>query len=198
MSQPPLILGSSSRYRADLLRRLGLDFEQVAPYIDESPRHGETPTDLVVRLARDKARAICELRPEAWVIASDQLAALEDRATGEVSILGKPGDAEATHGQLRRCAGNSVTFLTSVCVQGGAIRSEALDRTIVSFRALGDAEIERYVAAEQPFDCAGGFKAEGLGIALFDRLESTDPTAIIGLPLITVARLLRQAGFTVP
>ena len=188
----PLLLGSSSRYRRELLSRLGLPFTQASPSIDETPQPGEDAATLVERLAREKAAALLPDHPDHWVLASDQAAALGDE------ILGKPGNRAAAIEQLRRCSGNPVVFHTSVCLARGADRHEYRDETRVRFRALTDAEIERYVDIEEPFDCAGSFKAEKLGVALFEALESIDPTAIVGLPVIAVARLLREVGYRVP
>ncbi|RPE81255.1 Maf family protein [Vulcaniibacterium tengchongense] len=189
----PLILASTSPYRRELLARLRLPFTTVRPDADETPRPGETPLELARRLARTKAAAVAADYPEAWVIGSDQVAEFDGRP------IGKPGDRARAIAQLRAMAGRSARFHTGLCLlrhDGPAL--QALDTTEVRFRALGAEEIERYVDAEQPFDCAGGFKAEGLGIALFEAIESRDPTALIGLPLIATARLLREAGYTLP
>ncbi|MEM9304444.1 MAG: Maf family protein [Pseudomonadota bacterium] len=188
----PLLLGSSSPYRRELLARLGLPFTQASPSIDETPREGEGAAALVERLAREKAAALAPNHRGHWVLASDQAAALGD------AILGKPGNRAAAIEQLRRCSGRLVVFHTAVCLVRGEAQHRARDETHVRFRELTDAEIERYVDHEEPFDCAGSFKAEGLGVALFESLQSVDPTAIVGLPLITVARLLREAGYRVP
>lgn len=194
MNRPPIVLASTSRYRAELLRRLLDDFEQIAPDVDERPLPGETPAARAARLAAAKATAVSKGWPEALVIGSDQVAAL-----GEV-VLHKPGSFEKAREQLRASSGNIIDFFTGVCVIDG--HTEHLrtwsDHTRVIFRELSDDEIERYVARERPLGCAGSFKSEGAGIALFERIESNDPTALIGLPLIALARLLRQAGLAVP
>ncbi|MEO6263457.1 MAG: Maf family nucleotide pyrophosphatase [Luteimonas sp.] len=192
---PRLILASTSPYRRDLLARLRLPFDIARPEVDETPRPGETPQALARRLAFAKATAVAVAGKdsEAWVIGSDQVAALGDRA------LGKPGTRMAALAQLTGMSGRTVDFLTAVSlVHADGRRFDAFDTTIVRFRQLGGDEIARYVDAEQPFDCTGSFKSEGLGIALFEAIESQDPTALVGLPLIATARLLRQAGFLLP
>lgn len=193
MTEPRLVLASTSRYRRELLARLGFAFDAVAPGVDETPREGEPPSALVERLAREKAAAVARGVPDACVIGSDQLAEFDGR------VLGKPGTPERAVEQLASMSGRSVAFLTAVCVARGE-RPIGLhvDRTVVRFRALSTMEIERYVAAETPLDCAGSFKSEGRGIALFEAIETSDPTALIGLPLIATARLLRDAGFALP
>jgi septum formation protein len=187
-----LILGSTSRYRAELLARLTPTFRQQAPGVDESRDAGETPTALALRLARAKASAVAARNPGCVVIGSDQVAALDDR------VLGKPGDSATAESQLAACSGRRVVFHTALCLadaRGGDIRlHEALDTTEVLFRSLQADEIHRYVAREQPLDCAGSFKSEGLGIALFERIDNADPSALIGLPMIALCRLLRAAG----
>lgn len=191
-------MASTSAYRRALLERLGLPFSTVRPEVDESPRPGELPQTLAERLALAKAEAVLariesDGPADAWVIGSDQVAELD----GEP--LGKPGSHAAAVEQLRAMSGREVRFLTALCLAGsGGRRLQTLDITTVSFRALSDDEIERYVAREQPLDCAGSFKSEGLGIALFDSIDNRDPTALIGLPLIATAQLLREAGFVVP
>lgn len=186
----PLILASSSRYRAELLGRLGVPFVAQAPNLDESPLAGETPANLAQRLAAEKARAIGP--PAQWVLGSDQVPSLNGR------VLDKPGTRANAIAQLRSFAGKSLVFYTAVALVHGEKTLAALDTTIVRFRALALPEIERYVDAEPAFDCAGAFKAEGLGISLFTAIESRDPTALIGLPLIATRELLAQAGFTAP
>jgi septum formation protein len=185
-----LILASTSRYRRALLTRLGLPFDVQAPAVDESPGAGETPLALVSRLAAAKADAVARLRPDDWVIGSDQIAVCDE------VILGKPGTAERCIAQLEAASGKPVTFLTAVCIRRGRDDTSHafVDRTVVRFRANDPLRIRRYVELEQPFDCAGGFKCEGLGIALFERIESSDPTALIGLPLIQVAATLAAVG----
>ncbi len=189
----PLLLASTSRYRRELLERLRLPFHVARPEVDETPRPGEAPSALAVRLARAKAAAITVQYPDAWIIGSDQVAELDGAA------IGKPGHRDGAIAQLEAMAGREVHFHTAVCVmrQDGRCFQET-DLTRVRFRSLSAAEIERYVDIEQPFDCAGSFKSEGLGITLFDAVESRDPTALIGLPLIAVSRLLRDAGFALP
>lgn len=187
-----LVLASTSRYRRELLDRFGLAFEAIAPGVDELRVEGEPPRSLAQRLAREKARAAAARYPDAVVIGSDQVAALGD------SVLGKPGDAARAVAQLRACRGREVLFHTAVCVCGPGREIEFVDRTEVRFRALGDDEIARYVAREQPFDCAGSFKSEGLGASLFEHVRNDDPTALIGLPMVALARALREFGFEVP
>ncbi|MFD0325125.1 Maf family protein [Lysobacter gummosus] len=189
----PLLLASTSVYRRELLTRLGLPFDVARPDTDETPQPGEAPAALAQRLAVAKAAAVAAQHPQAWVIGSDQVAELDGRP------IGKPGGRDGALAQLAAMSGREVRFVTGLCVS----RHEqapltALDITAVRFRRLSGAEIERYVDAEQPYDCAGSFKSEGLGIALFDAIESSDPTALIGLPLIATARLLREAGYSLP
>ena len=189
-----LVLGSTSRYRRELLQRLRLPFEVLAPDVDETPLPGEAPAALAQRLALAKARAVAAQRPDAIVIGSDQVADLN----GEP--LGKPGNHERAVAQLRRMSGQTVRFQTAlavVCLETGFEAGELAVVEVV-FRTLDDATIERYLRAEQPYDCAGSAKSEGLGIALLDRIVNDDPTALIGLPLIHTARLLRQAGLQLP
>ena len=182
----PLWLASSSRYRRELLARLGLPFEHRSPDIDESRLPGEAPDALARRLARAKAEAIAAVTPEAWVIGSDQVCALGDEC------LGKPGTLEGQCKMLARLAGNTVSFYTAVSIVGpGGARHEHLDETRCVFRELSSEDIEAYVGAEPATDCAGGFKSESLGMTLLERLETVDPTALIGLPMIWVAGTLR-------
>jgi septum formation protein len=188
----PLILASTSRYRRELLGRLGLAFEAVAPGVDETVQAGESPASLAQRLAREKARAVAARFPRAVVIGSDQAADLDGAA------LGKPGTPARAVAQLRACSGREIVFHTAVCVAAADRQIEFADRTVVRFRELSDAEIARYVERERPFDCAGSFKSEGLGAALFDGIRNDDPTALIGLPLIALARALRQMGLALP
>lgn len=190
---PRLVLASTSRYRAELLSRLRLPFETVRPDVDEAPAAGESPASLALRLATAKAAAVAATRPEALVIGSDQVASCDGR------ILGKPGTRANAIAQLQAMSGCEVVFLTAVAVaSAGAPGEQALDTTTVRFRQLPDDEIARYVDAESPLDCAGSFKCEGLGIALFESIESRDPTALVGLPLIATARLLRARGVVIP
>ena len=185
-----LILGSTSRYRRELLERLRLPFEVVAPEVDETPGAGEAPADLAVRLAVAKARAVAARHPDAIVIGSDQVADLD----GEP--IGKPGTHERAVLQLQRMSGRSLVFQTAVavvCTSSGHEASE-LAPVRVRFRQLDHSQIERYLRLETPYDCAGSAKSETLGIALLDAIESDDPTALVGLPLIRTCRLLRAAG----
>lgn len=188
----PLILASTSVYRRQLLERLRLPFQTARPQVDEAALPGEPPLATARRLAQAKARAIAAQAPGSWVIGSDQVADLDGQA------LGKPGNRNAAIAQLRAMSGRQVRFHTAVCVSRDRRDLAALDTTTVTLRALAEAEIERYLDAEQPFDCAGSFKCEGLGVALFDAIDTRDPTALIGLPLIATAALLRQAGFALP
>jgi septum formation protein len=186
----PLILGSTSRYRRELLERLHLPFEVQAPEVDETPLAGEPPEALARRLALAKARAVAARHPEAVVIGSDQVADL----AGEP--LGKPGTHDRAVEQLRRMRGRTVIFQTalSVVCQASGFEMSDLAAVQVRFRALTDAEIETYLRLEEPYDCAGSAKSEGLGIALLESINNDDPTALVGLPLIRTARLLRAAG----
>ncbi len=191
---PRLVLASTSPYRRQLLERLGVRFTVAAPDVDESPLAGEVPIDLVNRLARAKADVIARRHPNSVVIGSDQIALFGKE------VIGKPGNPDRCIEQLKRLSGQRLVFHTAVHVihtDTGSNESH-LDVTTVYFRKLTDQEIERYVARERPVNCAGGFKAESLGIALFDRIESNDPTALIGLPLIWLSGALRRAGFSVP
>ncbi len=185
-----LVLGSTSRYRRELLERLRLPFAVVAPQVDETPRTGEAPAALATRLALEKARAVAKHHPHALVIGSDQVADLAGEA------LGKPGDHERATAQLRRMRGQTVMFQTAVAVvcRDSGFEQVALAPVRVRFRDLSDGEIENYLRAEQPYDCAGSAKSEGLGIALLESIENDDPTALIGLPLIRTVSLLRAAG----
>jgi septum formation protein len=200
-SPPALILASTSIYRRDLLARLRLPFSCIAPGIDETRRTGERPLALAQRLARAKASAVALEHPDAWVIGSDQVAAYaEVSASAEEQILGKPGTEARCIEQLRSCSGRTLAFLTAVAVvrHDGRLAHEFVDTTRVSFRTLEEATIARYVALEKPFDCAGGFKSEGLGIALCESIENEDPSALIGLPLIRLSAVLRSVGFELP
>jgi septum formation protein len=191
---PELILASTSPYRRSLLERLGIPFAALPPPTPEDTIAGELPTDRAVRLAVAKAQAIASQRPDGVVIGSDQVAAVGSK------ILDKPGDAARCRAQLAAASGSSARFHTACAViapQAG-VRMVHIDTTTVFFRTLSDQEIERYVERERPFDCAGGFRAEGLGISLFESIESRDPTALIGLPLIWLACALRRAGFVLP
>jgi septum formation protein len=192
---PTLVLASASPYRRALLERLGLPFVQEPAAIDEHIFPGEAPAEAVMRLARAKAASVLARHPGAIVIGSDQVAVRGDE------ILGKPGDAESATQQLTRSAGRHVEFLTGVCVLGGAASGEPeehMDITRVVFRRLSPQEIRAYVHRDEPFDCAGSFRAEGLGISLFERIDSQDPTGLIGLPLIWLAQALRRLGLPAP
>lgn len=190
----PIILGSTSRYRRELLQRLRLPFTAATPLIDETPLPEETPTVLAQRLALAKARAVAAVYPHAIVIGSDQVCDLQGRS------LGKPGTHEKAVAQLQAMRGETVLFHTAVAVvcQQTGFEECALSAVRVQFRNLSDAEIERYLHADQPYDCAGSAKSESLGITLLDAIHSDDPTALIGLPLIATARLLRAAGVQLP
>jgi len=187
---PALILGSTSRYRHELLSRLRLPFTVAAPDVDETPQPGESPEALARRLALAKAYAVATQHPEAVVIGSDQVADLN----GEP--LGKPGNHTRAVQQLQRMRGHTVVFQTAVAVVCLATQFEQIDLAPVRvrFRDLSDAEIDAYLRAEEPYDCAGSAKSEGLGIALLDTIDNDDPTALIGLPLIRTCRMLRSAG----
>ena len=185
-----VVLGSTSRYRRELLERLRLPFEVASPLVDETALPGERPEALARRLALAKARAVADRFPAAVVIGSDQVADLD----GEP--LGKPGGHDRAVDQLRRMRGREVVFQTAVavvCIEGG-FEEVDLASVRVRFRALGDGEIESYLRAEQPYDCAGSAKSEGLGICLLDAIGNDDPTALVGLPLIRTCRMLRSAG----
>ncbi len=189
-----LILASTSRYRRELLQRLGLPFEVIAPLVDESGAPPESALERAQRLALAKARAVSVQRPDATVIGSDQVAHCKGRT------LDKPGNAQRCREQLRWLSASSAVFHSAVALlpARGAQPIEFVATTTVHFRALSSAEIERYIVAEQPFDCAGAFRSEALGISLFERIECEDPTALIGLPLIGLAAALRALDFAVP
>ncbi|APG06692.1 septum formation protein Maf [Luteibacter rhizovicinus DSM 16549] len=188
-----VILASTSAYRASLLRRLLDRFEQASPGTDEDPLPGEAPASRAARLAEAKARAVAVLRPGCVVIGSDQVADLDG------TVLDKPGTVHAAHKQLSASSGREVVFHTAVCVIDTAgVAALHVDETRVHFRPLSPLDIERYIERERPLDCAGSFKCEGLGIALFERIVNEDPTALIGLPLIATCRLLRDAGIALP
>ena len=183
-----LILASTSRYRQELLSRLRLPFQTVAPEVDETPQPGERPAALAERLALAKARAVAAQHPGAIVIGSDQVADLDGEA------VGKPGTHDRAVAQLRRMSGRQVVFQTAVAVVAPGVAAIERAEVKVRFRALTDAVIETYLHADQPYDCAGSAKVESLGIALLEAVESDDPTALIGLPLIRTCALLRRAG----
>lgn len=193
MSGRELILGSSSVYRHSLLARLGLSFRCVAPDVNETPRAAELPAATALRLALAKAQAVAAAEPQALIIASDQVADLDGVA------LGKPGTHANAVRQLQTMRGRRVAFHTALCVLDGASGRQQLQNvpTIVFFRELDDAQIERYLRREQPYDCAGSARIECLGVALVEKIESDDPTALIGLPLITLVTMLQREGVDV-
>jgi septum formation protein len=187
---PRLILASSSAYRRELLGRLRLPFEAISPDIDEAPRPGESPDATALRLAVEKAAAIAAAHPDALVIGSDQVATLD----GEQ--IGKPGDHARALAQLQRMRGREVVFHTALCLWDGRTGSFEVEniRTFVTFRDLPDLELDAYLRIEQPYDCAGSAKNEALGITILERIDSVDPTALTGLPLIALTSMLRRAG----
>ena len=191
-SVPTLILASSSPYRQQLLQRLGMPFVAIAPNLDESPLPGETPKNLTLRLAQAKAQAIASLHPNAWVIGSDQSADLNGH------IIGKPGSHAAALAQLKQMQGQVVVFHTSLCLIGQNFCETIHVPTTVQFRNLPEQVLDQYLRLEQPYDCAGSAKSEGMGIILLEKIESQDPTALIGLPLIALTSLLLQAGIPLP
>jgi septum formation protein len=189
-----LILASTSRYRKDLLARLNLAFDSVAPEVDETPLANERPIDTARRLALAKAQAVCGRHPDALIVGSDQVAVCEGRR------LDKPGSHANAVRQLRHASGRSVVFHTAVVLlnsRSGRVQTEVVP-TETRFRSLSEAEIERYLGAEPAYDCAGSAKAEGLGISLLEEIQSPDPTALIGLPLIALCTMLRNEGIIVP
>lgn len=185
---PPLILASTSRYRQELLSRLRLPFEAVAPGVDETALPGEAPAALAERLALAKARSVAALHPGAVVIGSDQVADLDGEA------IGKPGTHEHAVAQLQRMSGRQVIFQTAVAIVAPGLAAIERAEVRVRFRTLTDAAIEAYLRADTPYDCAGSAKVESLGVALLEAVESDDPTALVGLPLIRTCALLRRAG----
>src|SRR5688572_11778865 len=190
----PLILASTSRYRAALLGRFGIEFTARDPGVAETDRLGETPRGRAFRLSEAKAEAVAQLMPHAIVIGGDQVPA------ASTAILNKPGNAANCREQLKLLSGSTAEFYTACtvrCVESG-VKLSHVDTTAVKLRPLSDAEIDRYIEREQPFDCAGGFKAEALGITLFERIDTEDPTAIVGMPLIWLANALRSVGFAIP
>jgi len=192
-AKPPVVLASTSRYRRELLERLGVPFTVEAPTVDETPRPGERPAQTALRLAEAQAKAVAARHAAALVIGSDQVADCDGEA------VGKPGSHEAAARQLAALSGRSIVFHTGVALVNaatGRVQRELVDVTS-SFRRLSATDIERYLAREQPYDCAGSVRSEGLGIALFERIASDDPTALIGLPLIAVVRMLAAEGFNV-
>ena len=190
----PIVLGSSSVFRRQLLEKLLDRFEICSPDIDESPLPGENPAQLVQRLALQKAQAVAKVHPDALIITSDQVSVLEGR------INGKPGNYENAFRQLKNSSGKQVSFFTSLCLYDATTAKYQLDveQFQVHFRELNDAQIERYLKKETPYNCAGSFKSEGLGIALFTRLEGRDPNTLIGLPLIRLVEMFAAAGIQLP
>jgi septum formation protein len=190
LAQRALVLGSTSRYRQELLQRLRIPFTVAAPAVDEAPQPGEAPAALAQRLALAKAHAVAAAFPDAVVIGSDQVADLDGLP------LGKPGTHERATSQLRQMRGRTVIFQTAVAVvcQASGFEQASLAAVKVRFRHLSDEAIENYLLAEQPYDCAGSAKSEGLGIALLEAIDSDDPTALVGLPLIRTCRLIEAAG----
>lgn len=190
-SRPTLILGSSSRYRRELLERLRMPFEVAIPDIDETPQAGESPEDTALRLSHAKASAIAERHPGTLVIGSDQVATLDGKQ------IGKPGSHEKALAQLQLMRGRIVTFHSALCLLDGRNGEAQLAdiQTRVTFRDLSDQELDAYLRIERPYDVAGSAKSEGLGIALLSHMESDDPTALVGLPLIALTSMLRQAGY---
>lgn len=189
-----LILASTSRYRAALVQRFGLEFRTVSPEVDEAEVRGESPRGRAFRLAEVKAEAVATQYPDAIVIGGDQVPATS------TTILSKPGNAANCREQLKLLSGSTAEFYTACtvrCIATG-VKLSHVDTTAVKLRPLSEAEIDRYIEREKPFDCAGGFKAEALGITLFERIDSEDPTAIVGLPLIWLAGALRAVGYHVP
>ena len=189
---PNLILASTSKYRCELLGRLRIPFEVISPQVDETPLTNESTLELALRLAHAKAAAVAKLHPHAWVIGSDQVADLCGAA------IGKPGNFERALAQLQLMRGATVTFHTALCLMKGEIQTTLSVPTEVTFRKLPDDVLENYLLAEEPYDCAGSAKSEGLGISLLESIKSEDPTALIGLPLIALTGLLRDAGFAIP
>ena len=189
---PPLILASTSRYRRELLQRLRIPFEVISPNVDETPLTGESTLDLALRLANAKAAAVAKEHPHAWVIGSDQVADLHGAA------IGKPRNFERALAQLQLMRGQAVTFHTALCLMRGEQQTTLNVPTKVTFRKLSDEVLKSYLLTEEPYDCAGSAKSEGLGISLLESIKSDDPTALIGLPLIALTSLLRDAGFIIP
>ena len=191
-SEKKLILASTSVYRRELLERLRIPFEIISPKVDEAPLPGESTLNLALRLAKAKAAIVAKDHPDAWVIGSDQVADLCGAA------LGKPGNFERAMAQLQLMRGATVTFHTALCLMHGATETTLSIPTEATFRKLSDEILEAYLHAEEPYDCAGSAKSEGLGISLLETIKSDDPTALIGLPLIALSGLLRDAGFVIP
>jgi len=188
-----IILASSSPFRKELLQRLQLNFDTVSPEVDETARNGELPEDLVARLSQMKAREVAKNHPKALIIGSDQVAVLDG------AVLGKPGNHKKATEQLLAASGKRVSFLTGLCLFDS--RNDSLQVSVVpfdvEFRQLSPAMVEAYLQREKPYHCAGSFKSEGLGITLFERLDGDDPSALIGLPLIQLTRMLEKAGVSI-
>jgi MAF protein len=193
MPTPPIVLASTSPFRRELLGRLGLAFETAAPSVDEQPLAGESAQGLVLRLAESKARAVAPRYPDALIIGSDQVASIGG------AVLGKPTNRQAALEQLAEASGRTALFRTGLCLLNATTgQAQVLCEPFkVHFRALSSRQIQSYIDREQPFDCAGSFKSEGLGIALFERLEGADPTALVGLPLIRLVDMLANEGVDV-
>ena len=194
MLPAPLILASSSPYRQALLHKLGLPFTTATPDIDESPCPGETPEQLVARLATEKAQAVASSHDQGWIIGSDQVCVINQQ------ILGKPGTMAAAFAQLRQASGQAITFYTGLCLLDATHgkRQLIVEPYRVHFRQLSDEMIKHYLQLEQPLDCAGSFKSEGLGITLFTAFEGRDPNSLIGLPLMALIDMLALWGVTLP
>ncbi|MGD8641145.1 MAG: nucleoside triphosphate pyrophosphatase [Gammaproteobacteria bacterium] len=191
---PKLILASTSPYRQDILRKLNLAFDVMAPDVDEASHSNESPAALVQRLAEAKAKAVAQKCPDALIIGSDQVAVLDD------TILGKPHSHENAVQQLKAASGKKVTFLTGLCLYNSATQHAQVKCVpfMVHFRQLSDEQMERYLQQDQPYNCAGSFKSEGLGITLFEKLEGDDPNTLIGLPVIELLRMLANEGVELP
>jgi len=189
-----LVLGSTSPFRHELLEKLGLPFSTAAPDVDENHREGESPRELVMRLAQAKARAVADDHPAALIIGSDQVACVDEQ------ILGKPGSREKAIAQLESMSGKTICFHTGLCLYNAATNKVQVvcDDFRVHFRKLGHEQIVRYVDKEEPFNCAGSFKSEGLGITLFRKLEGDDPNSLVGLPLIRLVSMLDKEGIELP
>lgn len=193
VSPAVLVLASTSPFRKAILERLGIPFVTAAPAVDEQARPGEAPEELVARLSEAKARAVADQFPDALIIGSDQVAVVDGK------IVGKPGTHEAALQQLRNASGHTVRFVTGLCVLNSVSGNAEVEVVPfeVTFRPLSDAQIERYLQREKPYNCAGSFRSEGLGIALFEKMHGDDPNALIGLPLIRLITLLGNAGLSV-
>ncbi len=191
---PPLILASTSSYRQGLLRKLGIPFRSLAPQTDETPLPGENAHQLVMRLAQAKAHAVAQSLDQGWVIGSDQVCVIDEQ------ILGKPGSHERAVEQLRRLSGHAITFYTGLCLWDVASqeRQVIVEPFVVHFRELNDAQINSYLHQEHPYDCAGSFKSEALGVCLFERFEGRDPNTLVGLPLMALTDMFQTWGVSLP